>query len=234
MFAHNQGQEAIPDESAGQAKRLRQFSIWFLITVFSVGVTTLFGYLATSILLLALISCIGLTLTVTTVVALRVLARGWMVAAATLLFVTVQMAVLAVVVAFPLMLPVSIAGVLMGIALILPYIGRRTLRSLMMIACAVGVLAAVLTRLPLIQNLFPAPPVWIADLLLVSILPLPVVLTALLLWQFSSRLMETLSQIRSANAALRQSQTELESRVVARTSDLRAALDEVAARAAEQ
>ena len=233
MFAHSQGQEAITDES-GQARRLRQFSIWFLITVFSVGFTTLFGYLATSILLLALISCIGLTLTVTTVVALRVLARGRMVAAATLLFVTVQMAVLAVVVAFPLMLPVSIAGVLMGIALILPYIDRRTLRSLMMIACAVGVLAAVLTRLPLIQNLFPAPPAWIADLVLVSILPLPVVLTALLLWQFSSRLMETLSQIRSANAALRQSQTELESRVVARTSDLRAALDEVAARAAEQ
>jgi rsbT co-antagonist protein RsbR len=56
----------------------------------------------------------------------------------------------------------------------------------------------------------------------------------LLLWQFSSRLTDTLSQTRAANAALRQSQAELESRVVARTSDLRAALDEVAARAAEQ
>src|SRR5262245_6986063 len=90
MFAHDQGQDAITDES-GQARRLRQFSIWFLIAVFSVGFTTLLGYLATSILLLALISCIGLTLSATTVVTLRVLASGRVVAASTILFVTVQM-----------------------------------------------------------------------------------------------------------------------------------------------
>jgi rsbT co-antagonist protein RsbR len=234
MFAHNQGQDVISDDAAGQAERLGQFSTWFLITVFSVGITTLLGYLATSILLLALISSIGLTLSVTTLVTRWALARGRVVVAATILFVAVQMAVLAVAVVFPLMLPVSIAGVLMAIALILPYVGRGALRLLMVIACAVGLVAAVLTRLPLIQNLFPAPPAWIGDLVLISIMPLPLALTALLLWQFSSRLTETLSQTRSANAALRQSQAELESRVVERTSDLRAALDEVAARAAEQ
>ncbi len=112
--------------------------------------------------------------------------------------------------------------------MILPYTERHTLRSLLLIAWAVGVVAIVLTRLPLIQNLLPATPAWMADLLLVGILPLPLGLTALLLWQFSSRLTDTLTQTRNANAALRQSQVELESRVTARTHDLRTALDEVA------
>jgi rsbT co-antagonist protein RsbR len=234
MFAHDPGQDSTSAEAVGQAKRLHQFSIWFLLTVFTVGITTLFGYLATSILQLALISCIGLTLSVTTAIALLVLARGRVVAAATLLFVTVQLAILAVVTVFPLLLPVSIAGVAMSIALILPYIARHALRLLLLLAWMVGVLAIVLTRLPLIQNLFPAPPAWMVDLLLVGILPLPLGLTALLLWQFSSRLADTLAQTRNTNAMLRESQVELESRVAARTSDLQTALDEVAARAAEQ
>jgi rsbT co-antagonist protein RsbR len=234
MFAHDPGQDSTPDETVGQAKRLHQFSIWFLLTVFTVGITTLFGYLVTSILQLALISCIGLTLSVTTAIALRVLARGRVVAAATLLFVTVQLAIIAVVIVFPLLLPVSVAGVAMSIALILPYIDRHALRPLLLVAWMVGVLALVLTRQPLIQNLFPVPPAWMTDLLLVGILPLPLGLTALLLWQFSSRLADTLAQTRNTTAMLRESQIELESRVAARTSDLQTALDEVAARAAEQ
>jgi rsbT co-antagonist protein RsbR len=147
---------------------------------------------------------------------------------------TVLVAAVAATFVMPALLPAVVAAMLMGVAIGLPYVDRRALRQLIFVSWSLGVLLAVLTRFPWIHTLLDQPAGWIVDLLLAIVLPLPLGLTLLLLWQFSSRLSDTLAAMRTANTALRASQSELEARVVERTADLRDALAEVEARSVEQ
>jgi rsbT co-antagonist protein RsbR len=162
------------------------------------------------------------------------LARGAVGQAAAIMSIELLVAATAATFVVPTLLPAVIAALLMAIAVGLPYLDRRALRSLIIVSCALGLLLTILTRLAVVQNLFVLPAPWIGDLLLVVVLPLPLGLTLLLLWQFSSQLNDTLAQMRIANSERRASQADLEARVAARTTDLRDALGEVQARAVEQ
>jgi rsbT co-antagonist protein RsbR len=134
-------------------------------------------------------------------------------------------------VATPELLPVLIMGPLIVVALALPYASSRTIRDLSVAACLMSAVLGAINRFVILFDPF-APA--LTSALLIGLLPVAVGLTLLLLGQFSSRLNETLAQMRSANQALHMAQAGLEGQVAERTAALQAALAEVEARAAEQ
>jgi rsbT co-antagonist protein RsbR len=234
MSAYAEAQRSVATENASQAERLRLFSLWFLLATSFFATVGFVIYALTSVIQLALIGFIGVAMSITVAYARWLLTRGAISRAAALMSGTLLLAATVASFVVPALLPAVIAALLMAVAVALPYLDRRALLPLIFVSWGLGVLLTALTRLSLVQELFPLSSPWIADVLLVIVLPLPLGLALLLLWQFSSQLNETLSQTRSANAELRASQAELEARVAARTADLRNALGEVQARAAEQ
>jgi rsbT co-antagonist protein RsbR len=117
------------------------------------------------------------------------------------------------------------------VAVALQYLRGNHLRSLILICWLVTV------TIVLVGELLPARsqlPLWLLQVLRISSLAATIALVLLLLWQFASRLAETIHETQAANTALQAARAQLETQVAERTAALQAALAEVQAQAAKQ
>lgn len=128
---------------------------------------------------------------------------------------------------YPAVYPTLAVIPLLVVAIALPYVTGATLRRLLLSCGLVVTLVVVLGEF---VQVLPAPPAQLTSLVRVVSLVSLVGLVMLLLWQFSSRLTETLTQVQNANKVLQSTQAELEASLAAQA----VALDETAARAAAQ
>lgn len=115
-----------------------------------------------------------------------------------------------------------------SVVVALPYLTGRQLRPLIIVAtvCALGTgLFAIRPPIPIAASV----PEWLVRVLLGTITPVLSGLIFFLLWQYSSRLNDTLQQVRDANEALRESERSLEGKVRERTAELAIARDQAQA-----
>jgi rsbT co-antagonist protein RsbR len=137
-----------------------------------------------------------------------------------------------VMLAMPVLLSSVVLIPMVVVVLALPYIEKRALLAVMAV-CLLTNLITVLIDVFVPEVFQPLPPL-LGRAFEISSLTSITCMVLFLLWQFSSRLTETMSQMRVANQALQAAQAGLELQVVERTAALKEALAEVEARAAEQ
>jgi hypothetical protein len=135
------------------------------------------------------------------------------------------------VVLLPRALPAMVFLPVLAIAMALPYISGRALLGL---SIAATLTIAVSANLSEFVHLFAPTPGLLSQIIFILAVTFLCGLTLLLLWQYQRRQAETLEQVRTTNSALQTVRASLETEVVARTADLRAALGEVELRASEQ
>lgn len=95
----------------------------------------------------------------------------------------------------PVFIPTLTVVPLVAVAVALPFIGGQHLRRLMLISWLTTTLVAVLG---VVTPPLPGPPAWFTSVLHLSALATAIGLVLLLLWQFSTRLNDTLAQTRAA------------------------------------
>ena len=126
----------------------------------------------------------------------------------------------------PLLLPIWVAVAILSVMIGLPYLGGRALLGLLAGAWLV-IVTVSLFWLRLEPVGVEAVPGWVVSGLAVTVVPCATAYVFFLLWQYSERLMKTLALTQAANAALRESESLLEQRVVERTAELARANEEL-------
>jgi rsbT co-antagonist protein RsbR len=228
-------QSYIPaDDHTYQTVQLRQFLRWFISVATPVGLLEIiFGLLVPS-LILGILGTLTLTMTGLALWARALAARAAVSRAITILCASFLGVILCGTLLMPILQPALLIAILMAVSLALPYLDRRALGLLTIVAGVIGVATVVLAQMPPLlpdqQALSPL----IANGLVILASSAILTLTLLLLWQFSSRLRATLVQVRAANTALRDAQAGLETQVAERTAALQTALADLEGRAAEQ
>lgn len=154
--------------------------------------------------------------------------------AASLLCAGILTIIFIVVIVLPFVWPAMLVAVFMAIALALPYLDDRPLRRLFVSAALVGALVVLLGWAAPFQAFFLVPPPMVAEMLTVLPTIVALGLVVVLLWQFRTRLAETLVEAQVANAALREAQAGLETQITERTAALQAAMADVKSRADAQ
>ena len=126
----------------------------------------------------------------------------------------------------PLLLPIWVAVAILSVMIGLPYLGGRALLALLAGAWLVIVTVSLfwLRQEPIGVEAIPG---WVISGLAVTVVPCATAYVFFLLWQYSERLMKTLALTQAANAALRESESLLEQRVVERTAELARANEEL-------
>jgi rsbT co-antagonist protein RsbR len=138
---------------------------------------------------------------------------------------------MAEVVLLPRALPAMVFLPVMAIAMALPYLTELALQRLSIAATlTIAMVASLSEFLKLFQ---PAPGV-LSQIIFILAVTFMCGLTLFLFWQYHRRQGETLARANSANAQLEEARAGLEAEVVARTRDLRAALNKVETHAAQQ
>jgi len=214
---------------AQQTARVQQFFTWLLRLLLPPALLELAAFVVTQLLPLALAGSLTLAIVGLGVYARALVRRGALRTAVSVFCAGFLGIAVVGVIVLPLLLPALTVVALLVVALGLPYLDRPGLRRLLLGAGGVGVLTTVLARLPLIQQLFPPLPPLLSDVLVVVGVTVSLGLTLLLLWQFSSRLRETLDQTQAANRALQAAQADLEAQVAARTAALQTTIEELQA-----
>ncbi len=195
-------------DQTSQRARLRQFLIWLMPIVFSfgilyVGTGAVFGDLATMVngAIIFGYGCLEL-------VAWAQFRRNRVQAAVLITCIGQLILALVITVLQPALYPNYAVVPLVAVAVALQYLRGRHLRSLIL-ACWMATVAMLLIGefMPFHSQL----PLWLLTALRVSSLSATIALVLLLLWQFGSRLAETLLQTQAANRALQEALTELES-----------------------
>jgi anti-anti-sigma regulatory factor len=216
-----------------QRARLRQFLAWIIPIVFGFallygGIGAVFGDLPTmlnSVILLGY-GCL-------LILAWTQFRRERLRAAVLMICIGLLIGALAITVLQPSLYPNFGVVPLLAVAIALQYLRGGHLRGLL-IACWAGIVAIVLTGefVPYQSQL----PPWLLIALRVSSLAATSGLVLLSLWQFGSRLAETLLQTQAANIALQSAMAELEAaraeahlRLLAENAAQRATIQELSA-----
>ncbi|HKF16415.1 MAG TPA: response regulator [Candidatus Dormibacteraeota bacterium] len=126
----------------------------------------------------------------------------------------------------PLLLPIWVVVAILSVMIGLPYLGGRALLALLAGAWLVIVTVSLfwLRNEPVGVEAIPG---WVISGLVVTVVPCVTAYVFFLLWQYSQRLTKTLALTQAANAALRESESLLEQRVVERTAELASANEEL-------
>jgi rsbT co-antagonist protein RsbR len=206
------------DEELAQQARLRQFFMWTAISSF--GFILLYGALFAvfSDILAGLMSVVGFGFGCILLLARRMVYHGQVVRSVLLCSGGLLTAALIFVVAQPSLYPILDLVPLLALAVALPYVPRNVVLRLA-ITCWLTVV--VITLLGLFINLQGAPRPTYMNLLLSSMIAATAALILLLLWQFSSRLNDTLATVRASrealaasNQALAENNLQLETKVI--------------------
>jgi signal transduction histidine kinase/DNA-binding NarL/FixJ family response regulator len=194
-------------DQAAQRARLRQFLVSLIPTVFGFGllyggIGAVFGDLPTIVngAIIFGYGCLEL-------VAWVQFHRNRVQTAVLMTCIGQLVGTLAITILQPALYPNFAVVPLVVVAVALQYLRGRLLRTLIL-ACWLATVAMVVIGefMPFHSQL----PLWLLSALRVSSLSATIALVLLLLWQFGSRLAETLLQTQAANRALQEALTELE------------------------
>lgn len=209
MIATSLSSPEAPDEQPAQYRRLRQFLNWLTPIIFGFallyeGTALVFGDVPTA-LSGGIIFCYGCLL----FVARYQLNRGSLQGAIWTICGGLLGAVLIMAVLQPALYPNLATVPVLVVAVALPYTqGRQLSRLIALCWFSTVVIALVGELLPMPSRL----PLWLISLLRGSSLVATIAFVLFLLWQFSSRLTETIQRSRDINAALQSALTEVETR----------------------
>jgi PAS domain S-box-containing protein len=206
-------------DQTAQIRRMQQFLLSNTVVAFGAGVALLILYSVVRLPLVAALSVLPTGLGVVYLFALRAVRRGSLERAVVALCVGLWALALCLAVTVPVVYAIIAVVAIWPIIIALPYVSRKTLGRLIIGSTVVAVIAAVFS---LRQEPFALDPVphWIIAAAPVVVVPILTGLVFLLLWQYSSRLNDALDQMRTANAALQESERVLEERVMERTAEL--------------
>jgi len=162
------------------------------------------------------------------VLAQRALRRGHLEASVTMMCLSLAVICLFLMFFAPELFPMVAVLMVLPVALALPHLGRRSLLRLMLAATAIALIVSALSLRVDPFGVLAVVPSQVVRLINVGLVPVIGGLVFFVLWQYSGRLDETLAQVQSYNAALRESERALARRV----DDLSALGGQVAASAA--
>lgn len=175
--------------------RLLQFLDWVvpLVFVFSLLTTiaSLFFDETGTILATGILFVYGLVL----VSARWMVGRGRDETAVLLICFGLLVAALAMCFVYPEWIPVLVITPLLSVAVALPYVGGRTLSRLILATWIISVIMVTVSRFSPRASYLPE---WFMNIFTVSAVAAAVAVVLLLLWQFSSRLKDTLESTRAA------------------------------------
>ena len=221
----------VEPDLAPQLQRLHQFLKWLTLLTFAFVPFYAAVLLIVPNLTVAIAAAIVLGFGLLLGVALLLVRRGRLMQAVAMTCASF----LALAVAFALVVPalyaVFMLVIVITVAVALPYVGGRTFRTLSAGCMAVALLIAVLGEF---VRLLPQPPAAFISILRISGFCGGIALILLLLWQFGTRLNQTLAETRRTNQALEIAQDQLEGRVEERTRDLQTAMAELQDQASVQ
>jgi signal transduction histidine kinase/DNA-binding response OmpR family regulator len=111
------------------------------------------------------------------------------------------------------------------VAVALPYLNKRGMRIVMIVSTFVGIIVTLFSTREDVFGINQLFPIWITQLITIFFTPLLLGVAYLLLYQYNTRLDDTLERIQKANEALQESERSLERKVIARTAELADARD---------
>jgi signal transduction histidine kinase/DNA-binding response OmpR family regulator len=120
----------------------------------------------------------------------------------------------------PFMAVIVLVLNLMSVMVALPYVTTRGLRVLMAISTVVILVTTVLSARSDEFGVLQVVPPWMVAGMSILFVPLAIGVIYLLLFQYSSRLNDTLARMSTANEALQESERQLEAKVEQRTGEL--------------
>lgn len=208
-------------------ERLQHFLTWLIIVVF--GFTLLYSamFVVLRELVLGAAMVVGWGYTGVLLAARSYTRRGLLQMGITLTcagFLAVA-AIFAII--YPAIYPTIALIPLLVVTIALPYVTGTTLRRLIL-TC--GLVVTIVVGLGEFVQILPTPPAQLTSLVRVVSLISVVGLVMLLLWQFSSRLTETLRDVQQANRVLQATQIDLQASLAVQATSLA----EAAARAEAQ
>jgi signal transduction histidine kinase/CheY-like chemotaxis protein len=194
-------------DDAAQRNRLRQFLIWLIPITFGFGLLygglgAVFGDLPTILngIIIFGYGCLA-------IFAWLQFRRNRLQTAVLIICVGQLVATLVITALQPALYPNFGVVPLVVVAVALQYLRGPVLRGLILACWCATVLSVLIGELvPFHSQL----PLWLLSALRISSLGATIALVLLLLWQFASRLAETLLQTQAANSALQEALTELE------------------------
>jgi anti-anti-sigma regulatory factor len=187
------------DDERSQQARLLQFFMWTAVSSF--GFIFLYGvlYVVFNDVLAGLMSVVGFGFGCAVLLARHMSYQGQIVRAVLLFSNSLLVAALIFAIAQPSLYPILDLVPLIALAVALPYIPRSIVLRL---ALACWLTIVVITLLGLFVDLLDVPAPVYLNFLLGSMIAATAALILLLLWQFSSRLNETLATVRASREAL--------------------------------
>lgn len=224
--------QQLPDSQALQIARLRQFLIYLTGATFGYGVLGLVAFLLSRQIPAAVSSTTMFAYGLTLLVALTQVKRGLITLPVMIMSVGLLLSGIIMMLILPVLLSSVVLIPMLVVVLALPYVEKRALLAVMLVCLVANMVTGLISSFmpPLLE---PVPPL-IGHVFSISSLTSSTMLVLLLLWQFSTRLTETMGQMRQVNTALQAAQAGLEVQVTERTAALKDALAEVEARATEQ
>jgi rsbT co-antagonist protein RsbR len=186
-------------DSAVQSARLQYFLRWATPAIFSFSLLYAGISVALGDVLAGIISVVGFAFGVSMLMAWRLARRGAITMAVVLITSGTLCSALIFVLVLPAVFPAAVLVPLLAVALALPYFHGPSMQALTVVAGGVAITVAALGTF---VNLTGGPPPWYANGVVVATIAAVVPLVLLLLWQFSSRLTETLAQVQTANDEL--------------------------------
>ncbi len=191
--------QLLSHDSAAQLARLQHFLRWTIPTTFGFALLYAGIFAVLGDVLAGITAAIGFAFAISLLVAWRLAQRGRLTSAVALITCGQFASALILVLALPALFPALMLVPLVAITLALPYIDGSVMPALAIGAGGVAITVAVLGTF---VNLIGGPPPAYAPAVGVAMLAATVALILLLLWQFSSRLTETLAQVQTANDEL--------------------------------
>ncbi|MDQ3552876.1 MAG: response regulator [Chloroflexota bacterium] len=128
---------------------------------------------------------------------------------------------------FPFMVLMVLVLNLLSVVVALPYVGPRGMRILMAVSTVLVLVTTALSGRPDEFGALQLLPAWVITAITAFFVPVTIGVIYLLLWQYSTRMAETLARTRAANAALQESERRLEETVAERTGELTAANEQL-------
>jgi signal transduction histidine kinase/DNA-binding response OmpR family regulator len=125
----------------------------------------------------------------------------------------------------PIVSIINMAVNVLVVAVALPYLNKRGMRIVMIISTFIGILVTILSTREDVFGINQLFPIWISQLITIFFTPLLLGVAYLLLYQYNTRLDDTLERMSRVNAALQESERSLERKVIERTAELADARD---------
>src|SRR6266516_4821949 len=179
-----------PSDRSVQLKRLRQLLNWFFVVSMIMTVIAIITAVLSSALMTGISGAVVLCFGILVLIARRLAAHDKVQAAVTTLCTSIFAVIIGSMLITSVSLSTLILGPIIAIAVVLPYVDGRTLRGLIIVAWAITTLTTILSQ---VIAPFQAADSQASRAMEIGAILLTVPILLLLLWQYHSRLTETLA-----------------------------------------